>query len=148
MNITIEVSGDPKGQPRPRAFARNIGGRAVARVYDAGTAEGWKSCIAAACRGNLPAATTAEPVGVAMLFRMRRPRSHYGTGRKAGELKASAPIHHTQKPDVDNLAKAALDVLTTIGLWHDDAQCIRLSVSRHWADGLGPGMTLVIETEP
>lgn len=36
------------GQPRPRAFARRMGdGKFVARVFESGTAEGWKSLIAA-----------------------------------------------------------------------------------------------------
>ena len=49
--ITVRVYGEPKGQPRPRAFAKPIGGgKFSARVYDAGTAEGWKSQIAQAFR--------------------------------------------------------------------------------------------------
>lgn len=46
MTITFFIHGDPKPQPRPRAFARRMGAKFVARVYDAGTAEGWKSQIA------------------------------------------------------------------------------------------------------
>ena len=37
--IEFFVEGDPKPQPRPRAFARKIGNKFMARVYDAGTAE-------------------------------------------------------------------------------------------------------------
>jgi len=44
--IHFFVSGDPKAQPRIRAFAIN----GHARVYDPGTAEGWKSLIAVAAR--------------------------------------------------------------------------------------------------
>src|SRR4029077_12784124 len=45
------VIGDPKGQPRPRAFAKKIGiNTYVARVYDAASAEAWKSAIALSAR--------------------------------------------------------------------------------------------------
>ena len=128
--IEIVVYGAPKGQPRPRAFSR--GGHAS--VYDPGTAEGWKGQIAIAARPFRPAAPWEGPVRVSIVFRFARPKSHYG--RKKGEqhLKIDAPRYHTAKPDADNLAKAVLDALTTLGMWRDDAQVCQLDTLKVYAD--------------
>jgi Holliday junction resolvase RusA-like endonuclease len=124
-NHSFRVYGTPKGQPRPRAFSR--GGRAA--VYDPGTAEGWKSLIAIACQ-ELRGALIEGPVSVAMIFYMPRPKSHFAT---SGAIKPSAPQQwHTSKPDADNLAKAVLDALTTLRVWHDDDQVAELSVQKFY----------------
>jgi len=122
--IRFLVVGVPKGQPRPRAFARRVaGGKFVARVFDAGTAEGWKSCVAHAAKGSEPAAPIDGPVRVRMTFLFARPKHHHMSGDPSRPLKPGAPKYHTGKPDNDNLQKAVLDALTqTGGFWHDDAQ--------------------------
>jgi Holliday junction resolvase RusA-like endonuclease len=127
-DLKVDVAGEPKGQPRPRAFARKMGGKYVARVYDAGTAEGWKSLVAAAVRPHLPDAPWTEPLIVELSFTMPRPRGHFRTGKRAHELRDDAPSWHTGKPDGDNLAKAVLDTLSQIGLWRDDCQVVVLRV--------------------
>ena len=119
MTITFKVSGNPKGQPRARAFYKP--GLGV-RMYDAGTAEGWKGLIAVAAREHLPLEPLQGPIQVSITFFFERPKSHYRTGKHAGELRPDAPLWHTSKPDRDNLEKAVLDCLTTIGMWKDDCQ--------------------------
>lgn len=64
MPILFRVFGTPKAQPRPRAFAKQLGGKAVARVYDAGTAEGWKGSIALAARQYVPDEPLIGPLRV------------------------------------------------------------------------------------
>lgn len=142
--ISFQVSGDPKGQPRPRAFARRMGAKFVARVYDAGTAEEWKSLIATAAKPFAP----REPLGCAFYvqlhFIFRRPAHHYRGGKFSAELKASAPLFHTAKPDADNLAKAVLDCLTQLGcFWRDDQQVTQLYVSKSY--GVMPGVHVQIK---
>jgi Holliday junction resolvase RusA-like endonuclease len=136
------IPGTPKGQPRPRAFARKMGnGKYAARVYDAGTAEGWKSCVAAACK-DLANRKIQDPLGVVLDFYMPRPKAHY---RKSGQLSPSAPAIYAQTPDVDNLVKAVLDALTQIGAWGDDSQVIELNTTKKWAnDGNPPGARIWI----
>ncbi len=139
MTIAVFVPGDPKGQPRPRAFARN--GRAS--VYDPHTAEGWKSQIARALEGKLPEHATIGPVVVSMDFRFARPKGHFG---KRG-LRDAAPRWHHGKPDLDNLAKAVLDALSILRVWEDDRQVIELVLAKRWAEpGEGPGMVLEVVT--
>lgn len=143
--ITFFVEGDPKGQPRARACIR--GKRAG--VYDPGTADAWKMAVAEAWRHkvapeNAPRLSPFETaVSLRLSFWFRRPKGHYGSGKNAGALKDSAPRVHTAKPDLDNLAKAVMDVLTRLGAWTDDAIVCRLDVSRGWAQSQ-PGCQISI----
>jgi Holliday junction resolvase RusA-like endonuclease len=127
--LTFRAYGVPKGQPRVKAYVR---GR-HAGVYTPDAANGWKMEVRdAAMRAIQKDSTTITgPVGVALVFLMPRPKSHL---RKDGTLKPSAPQHHTQKPDVDNLAKAVLDVLTDLRFWGDDAQVHYLMIAREWVE--------------
>lgn len=126
--LHLIVLGDPKGQPRPRAFSR--GG--MTRVYDPGTAEAWKSQIAIAFKDAKPADFTPfeGPVNLNIHFFFTRPKSHFN---RHG-LKPDAPRFVTKKPDADNAAKAVMDALTTLGVWRDDAQVGILSVSKRYTD--------------
>src|SRR5215469_6690411 len=117
--ISFFVQGDPKGQPRPRAFARKTASGFVARVYDAGTAEGWKSAVAEAARPFL-GQREVKPLNVSLAFYFRRPKIHFRSGKNSTGLKPGAPLWHTSRPDCDNLAKAVLDALVVIGLIADD----------------------------
>lgn len=132
--IKFTAHGDPKGQPRPRAFSR--GG--MTRVYDPGTAEWWKSQIAVAAREHKPATPMEGPIYVALAFYFQRPKSHSG---KNG-LKPNAPIYHTGKPDADNLAKAVLDCLTQLHFWGDDAQVCSLEITKTYGQ---PGCEITIQ---
>jgi len=70
------------------------------------------------------------PVVLCATFLFERPKSHYGKS-----LKASAPIYHTQRPEVDNLIKTVLDGLNGIA-WGDDAQVVEVSGRKAWSDGV------------
>jgi Holliday junction resolvase RusA-like endonuclease len=137
--IRFDVVGDPKPQPRPRAFARN--GRA--RVFDPGTAEGWKALVAhAAGEAGLRMARLPGPLAVWLELRFRRPGVHY---RANGDLRPAAPGRHTSRPDVDNCAKAVLDCLTQIGAWDDDSAICDLHVVKRYVDaGEAPGASITV----
>jgi Holliday junction resolvase RusA-like endonuclease len=140
--VTAFVYGEPKAQPRPRAFARN--GRAG--IYDPGTAEGWKGAIAAALHAHAGRLVTGA-LRVDLEFYFARPKSHFGTGRNANRLKLSAPIWHTKKPDIDNLEKAVFDALSEksgIGLWKDDTQVLESRSKKLFADRSQAGMQIDI----
>lgn len=134
-HVSFFVAGEPKGQPRPRAFAMKLGnGKYSARVFDAGTAEGWKSCIAAEALQHRPMTELGGALEVGLAFVFQRPQAHYRRKATLRILKADAPTHVTAKPDADNLAKAVLDALTQIGgFWRDDAQVARLFVEKSYA---------------
>jgi Holliday junction resolvase RusA-like endonuclease len=113
------------------------GGKFAARVYDAGTAEGWKSSVAVAAQPHIPQQPLHQPLWVSLAFRLSRPKSHF---TKRGALTSSAPSHPTNKKDCDNLAKAVLDALTQVGVWQDDGQVVTLVISKIYSAVPGVGV--------
>lgn len=144
--IIFEVRGEPKPQPRPRAFARKTAFGTIARVYDAGTAESWKSQVAEAARPFIPLAPLEGPLAVELELWLPRPLGHFTAGKKERGLKRGAPEFHVSSGDADNFAKAVLDALTVLRFWHDDAQVARLIVTKAYEDpATGPGALVRIE---
>ena len=144
--ITFSVQGEPKGKPRPRAFARKMGAVHVARFYDSDVADGWKNAVTfaviEAARKDkwLP---TLHAVSVSLNFAMPRPKSHFG----AKGLKPSAPPDHAGKPDVDNLAKLVLDRITrSERIWRDDSQVVSLTVHKFYAVSSEQGCSVSISS--
>lgn len=135
QKIEVFATGIPKGQPRPKAYAR--GNRAG--VYDPGTANEWKAAVAAAFKPH-HGLSLACPVSVRISLYLPRPKSHF---RANGALTKSAPIHHTAKPDLDNAAKAILDAMTDFQFWKDDSICTRLSIRKEWTSGI-PGAAIQV----
>lgn len=138
--IHFYAEGTPKGQPRPKAFSR--GG--FTRVYDPGTAEGWKSQIAIAAKPFIPDSPIEVPLYVRMEFYFPRPKGHYRTGKRSSELRESAPGYHTSKPDIDNAMKAVLDALTELRFWRDDSLVCDSRARKLYDDGRGPGCIIEI----
>jgi Holliday junction resolvase RusA-like endonuclease len=144
--LTFTVQGEPKGQPRPRAFARKMGSVHVARFYDSDVADAWKNAVTLAVIEAARTdkwAVTLHAVSVSLIFAMPRPKSHFG----AKGLKPSAPVYHAGKPDVDNLAKLVLDRITrSERIWRDDSQVVSLTVHKFWAVANEQGCSVSIST--
>jgi len=143
MRIDVFARGIPRGQPRARGV-KTKGGNV--RMWTPSTAEAWKGEIADAVKPYLNGNPWTGPLCVRIYHYFQRPKSHYGTGRNKHRVKDSAPSRHTQTPDVDNLAKAALDALTQVGLWRDDCQVVNLLVSKFWSEDR-QGARLVVHNE-
>ena len=146
--LTFQITGEPKGQPRPRAFARKMGAVHVARFYDSDVADAWKGAVMLAIMQAAKVGNgwhfTSEAVSVSLNFAMPRPKSHFG----AKGLKPSAPVHHSGKPDADNLAKLVMDQITKSGkIWRDDSQVVTLIVHKLWASGNESGCAVLISAE-
>lgn len=97
----------------------------------------WRADIRAAAHLALAALPDVEaaawpadgPVRVTFTFHRERPKGHYGTGRNAGVLKASAPRWPVARPDVLKTARAVEDALTSKpgppwAVWADDARIV------------------------
>ena len=136
LPIMFFAAGEPKAQPRPRAFSRN----GLVRVYDPSTAEGWKSAIAEAARPHIPLLPIEGPVRVNIVFLFQRPKRLMRKRDPAGR------IPHPARPDRDNLDKAVLDTLTRLEIIKDDAQVCAGEISKYYVSlKEKPGAHILIE---
>lgn len=130
---TVTVLGDPKAQPRVRAFRRGK----HASVYTPATADLWKRAVSdAVFRQVAGSQAIGDAIRITMVFRMPRPK----------RLRQQAKVYHIAKPDADNLAKAVCDAITATGAWNDDSQVAELLVVKRYAKpGQPPSMLLKAE---
>lgn len=140
--IAFTVLGRPQPAGSKRAFAVRKGGVPTGRVAitdDAKKSRPWKQEVAGAARiafyedagHRRPSALLTGPVTVRVEFFFARPKGHYGTGRNARVVKASAPDFPAVKPDIDKLSRAVMDALTGV-VWRDDAQVVtKLATKRY-----------------
>lgn len=122
MALELFIPGTPKAQPRTRAMSLN--GRV--RVYDPGTAEGWKSQIAQGLQPYLTGHPLDCPVSIDAVFLMPRPK------RLMRKKDSADRIPFTAKPDRDNLDKALLDTLVQIGFLRDDSLVYTGTISKYY----------------
>lgn len=129
--VKFFVEGEPIAQPRPK-FSRAGG---FIRAYTPDKFVGpWKKLIMwRAWQERIAGRELDGPVLLALVFVMPRPAGHFGTGKNAGTLKASAPSFHTIKPDGDNLVKAVMDALTEARVWRDDSQVFEQTAHKRYA---------------
>lgn len=136
---TFFVCGVPAPQGSKRAIPIKRGGVHTGKVSLLESAgdklKQWRRAVSAVAAQHEP---ITGPVGVHVTFGMHRPKSHYGTGKNAGVLKPSSPQHHAVKPDIDKLARATLDALTTSRLIEDDSRVIDLRATKIYIE---PGGT-------
>ena len=127
--LDVTIPGTPRPQGKLKTFA--VGKHVVARYPDH-VLDQRGAVVAALMAVWGPASPLTEPVRVRATFGFARPKSHYGTGRNAGELKVSAPLLHAQMPDTDKLCRLVLDALTLARVVMDDAQVCLLIGEKRW----------------
>lgn len=87
------------------------------------------------------------PLMLSVLFYFSRPKSHYGSGKNAAVVKASAPIAHSQTPDLSKLMRAVEDGMTGI-VYADDRQIFCYQNTRkHWTTGVERAEVWVCECD-
>jgi Holliday junction resolvase RusA-like endonuclease len=141
--ISFRVLGTPKAQPRPRAALRKVfgpsGPQFIARAYDSGSAEGWKSEIARAAEDVKPSAPFVGAVRLEVVLLFPRPKTLMRKRDPQGRLR------HAAKPDRDNCEKAVLDILQGLGFLANDSQVCAGEVSKFYcAVGELPGAEIRI----
>lgn len=151
MIETFFVVGIPKPAGSKRGFCLRKGGNLTGRVaiVDAcKTSRDWKTTVsqsvadrlaARASNGNFP---TARPVSLTLTFNMPRPKSHHYGAKGNFEVRKTAPIHHSTRPDTLKLARAVEDALTGI-LYRDDSQIVVELIEKRYATT--PGVTITIQ---
>jgi len=120
MRITVYGKASPAGS---KTAGVSKSGKPYVRDSSKGSYE-WKKSVAreaAAAMNGAPLFT--EALKVSLTFFVPRPKGHFGSGKNANVLKASAPEFPTTKPDVLKLARAVEDGLTGIA-YRDDSQIV------------------------
>ena len=105
----------------------------IATMDDNKKSKNWMAEVRAAAAGAFSGELLTGPIELTCAFYFARPTSHYGTGRNSGKLKPSAPIDHTQKPDLSKITRAVEDAMTKV-IWRDDSQINRYGHGhgKHW----------------
>lgn len=138
-SISFFVPGIPRSGGSKTAFINKKTGKPILtdsnkRVKD------WKAVVALTAASLFDKPLTG-PVGMNVIFKLPRPKNHYGTGRNKRLLKSNAPLYHTSPPDRGKLLRSTEDALTGIA-WRDDSQVCQGGVSK-WYDET-PGAWIVI----
>ncbi len=135
------------GLPAPGGSKRGIVHRHTGKVVMLDMAprgKDWRASVAHAGAEAMRAAGCdpfTGPLQVWFTFTFPRPRCHYGSGRNADKLKASAPYYHAKAPDTTKLVRAAEDSLKNI-CWSDDSLIVHQVAAKFW--GAKPGLRLAI----
>lgn len=143
--ISLMIPGQPVAKNRPR-FARI--GKGVRTYSDQSDEEQLWVMVA---RQQLKKFTVQRfcgfngPVSMKIVFWMKRPASHFGSGKNSGILKASAPSAPIIKPDIDNFLKHVMDCLNHCVIWQDDSFVVGVDARKRYAlPGTEPRTEIVL----
>lgn len=131
--------------PAPQGSKRHVGGGRM--VESSKLVKPWRSEVVAAtlaAREEAEHQTLLDAVTVLATFYVKRPKAHFRTGANAHLLRDAAPAYPTTKPDLDKVVRATLDALTTAEAYRDDAQVVRLNVTKAYADDRPVGAHLTV----
>jgi Holliday junction resolvase RusA-like endonuclease len=128
--VRIDVRGMPRPQGSMQMRALPNGG--ATGTYPAAVWH-WRHQVQQAVAEVVEQSGRFEgPVELRLGFDLPRPLGHFGTGRNAGTIKASAPPHPAVMPDLDKLIRAICDSITDAGLWRDDSQVCSIQAGKRY----------------
>ena len=123
----LEIKGNPKPQQRHRHFKFG--------TYDPSKKDKQDFLVKAkqSHKIDIPLLT---PLYMNIQFYMKRPKSHYRTGKFTGYIKEKwIKLPHTKKPDIDNLIKFVMDSLSGHnGFFLDDNQIVSIYAEKIYSD--------------
>jgi Holliday junction resolvase RusA-like endonuclease len=125
MSFGLTVYGRPQPAGSKRGFVNKRTGKVII-TDDAKGSRPWKQEIAGAAEalvaemGHTP---WDEPLSLTVIFYLKRPASHYRSGKNSDLLKPSAPLYPMTKPDTTKLLRAVEDALNGI-VWRDDSRVV------------------------
>lgn len=117
QSVSFTVFGDPIPLARHRTVSGGL------RTYNPSSGDQKKFAKACMTAGVLPSEPLEGPVEAVMTFYFQRPKSHYRTGKFAGQLKEGQDVWHSKKKDLDNLVKFVLDSLNSVAYVDDGQVC-------------------------
>jgi crossover junction endodeoxyribonuclease RusA len=143
-----EISFWVAGVPQPGGSKKGFYNPKLGRVM---ITEDNKRCApwrAAVSQAAMEATSTMleGPLRLHFSFVMPRPKGHFGTGKKAGMLKPSAPQFPAQRPDASKLTRSSEDALKGI-LWRDDSQIVTQVITKRYGAQAGLMVTVTPEKQ-
>ena len=129
-NFWCAINGKPRSQGRPRKY-RNIFVNPNSKQL-----KEFKEHLMSAMESYTPGVLFEKgtAVEVDLGFYWPRPKLHFKGGQRSLEAMKSWAFGNTTSavgPDVDNLAKFALDAMNGI-VYHDDRQVVHLTAHKHY----------------
>ena len=118
MNFFIAI--DPPTATAQEKQVRIVRGKPL--FYDPAVVKDAKQKLIAHLYAHKPDKPFEGPLSLTAIWLFPKGRSH-----KNGEWRIS-------KPDTDNLQKMLKDCMTRCRFWNDDAQVVRETVEKRWAD--------------
>lgn len=124
--LTVRVYGLPQAQPRAgrRTFAV-APGVFKTRSFDPPKAVDWKRTVMLQVLPVKPRVPLDDPLGMELIFHLPRPVS---LPKKV--------VHHTKKPDLDNLTKGVKDALRQV-VYRDDSLIAEFSGRKVYSEAPG-----------
>ena len=149
IKISFFVPGTPRPGGSKISMRHKHTGKIITKEAGKYTAAWRDRVVAFACHAYKGDPLTG-PLELSIVFRMPRPKDHYGTGRNAKRLKPSAPKHHIVKPARTQLLRSTEDALKGV-IWKDDNQIVNGTIAKTYADdqvpgGMIPGARILIRT--
>ncbi len=134
--ITFTVYGKPATQGSKRAFVikPKDGGK-----YRAGITEdndqcySWRQEVASAAAAAYDGALLLGAIELRVEYTYPRPASHFGTGRNAAKLKATAPKYKLTIPDLSKLTRAVEDAMAGV-IYRNDSRIVLRRDSKVWGE--------------
>ena len=140
MKITFFVPGDPKPGGSKRAFINPKTGKPIITDACKGS-KPWRADVKHFAYQAYSGELLKGPLILTIVFYRIRPKFHFGTGRNAGILKASAPKYPEVQPDATKLVRSTEDALTKV-LWHNDNQIVEQHAYKEYGK---PGAQISVE---
>lgn len=126
--VTIVVYGLPGPQGSKKVVGTRTaksGKQTAIMIESSAKVKPWRRAVAEAAEKVRPAEVLDGAIEADVVFSMPRPKVHYRTGKRAGELKDSfADATPCVMPDLSKLLRSTEDALKGI-IWADDGRVVR-----------------------
>ena len=143
--ITLIVPGLPKAQKRHRTYTRDSRGKPLPFPRKVDPSAEDKANFLLQSRSQAPERPLEGPLKLFVSFQLPRPKSHFRTGKAAGEVRQTAPEEPIGRPDLDNLVKLVKDALAGV-FYRNDSQIVYLQACKKYV--VGRPQTLVYIAAP
>jgi Holliday junction resolvase RusA-like endonuclease len=133
LAFTVLGRAAPGGSKRAIPIRRKTG-LVRAAVIDANPkSKPWQALVKAAARDRMPPdfELLTGPLALTVDFYFQRPAGHYGSGKNAAKVLASAPRHPAVRPDLTKLVRSLEDAMSGL-VWRDDSQIVRQALSKRF----------------